>query len=242
MKIKSRLIILIIIGAAVFSYFYSEEVYSFYLNFYYTRIKKVDRKDMLKKAETMFREKRYEELREYLRTLTVLYPDNRELRLMEGLTLIRLGEKNRGTDLILYHMGEEELPRAALEEITEALYERGFYREIIDLMGTRDPGASEQIRFAYGMSLFRDGQYGRAVKQLQEAIRQGRSDDQVHRYLGLAYGRVGDLESAEKYLEHARNLNYYDRDIIRDLVEVYRRRGKYDEAGRLARYLSRFRR
>ncbi len=242
MKFRNRFILLIIAGTVALSYFYSEEVYSFYINFYYTRIKGVNKEEMLKKAEGMFREKRYEELKKYLRTLIILYPDNRELKLMEGLTYIRLGEKTRGADLILYHIGDGPLPRAALEEVAQVLYERELYREIIDLMETQDPGATQNTRFVYGMSLYHAGRYGEAVEQLRGAVRAGRTDDRVHRYLGLSYARMDDLNNAIKYLEHARNLNYYNRAIIRDLIEVYRKKGRYDDAERLLRYLNRFKR
>jgi tetratricopeptide (TPR) repeat protein len=238
-NLKNYLIFIILVGAVVLSYFYSGDVYSYYMRYYYEKIRGQSTEQQLQKAREMYDNHDYEKLRDELKTLTMVYPDNRELKKLEGLTLIKLGEPGKGAELILAASDGERMPEKLLEETVSALFEKKMYRDIIINFKKNSPGGNPNLLFRYGVSLYETGDYERAVGCLKRALNGGKTDYEIYHYLGLAFEKSGDTRASLPYLEHARNMNADDPDVGLSLANAYRKLGRYNEAAKIMRKIRR---
>lgn len=238
-RIGNYLIFIIITGAAAFSYFHSQEVYSWYMRTYYEKIRGTGLDGQIRKAEEMYGAREYDKLRDHLKPLIMTYPENQELKKLDGRALIKLGRLREGADLILTATEGGRMPEKLLEETTGALFEKKMYRDITNLFRKNTPGDNPGLLYLYGVSLYETGRFNEAVRHLKRALDRGKSGYQTCQYLGLAYDKNGDTRAAVRYLERARDLNREDPDIGMALANAYRKLGRYDDAARTMRTIKR---
>jgi tetratricopeptide (TPR) repeat protein len=234
-NIKGYLIFLIIVGAGVYSYFHSQEVYSYYMRIYYEKILGITVEQQVSKAEQLYAGREYEKLKNNLKELLMVYPENRDLRRLQGLTFIKLGERSKGAETILAASDDAPIPEKMLEETARSLYEQGQYRDIVRVLEKRGPGTNPNLLFYYGVALYETGSYARAADNLKKAISEGRTDYEAYHYEGMALYKKGETRAALPFLEHARNMNAEDHEVARSLANTYRKLGRYDDAARILR-------
>lgn len=238
-RISNYLILILIAGAGAYSYFHSREVYSWYMRTYYEKIRGIDVGTQIRNAEEMYRTGEYERLSGLLKTLIMTYPDNRELKKLEGRCLIRLGRPSEGADLILTAAGGERMPERLLIETTTALFEKRMYRDITRLFRNNTPGGNAGLLYMHGVALYEAGRFTEAARNLKGAFERGRNGSDASLYLGRAYDMAGETRAALPYLERARRLNREDPDIVMALANAYRKLGRFDDAARTMRAINR---
>lgn len=228
-------VLIILIGSALYSYFNSREIYTFWMRTYYEKVRGQSIEVLARTAREMYDSKRYRQAVEYLRPIMMVYPDNREFMRIRGLALLRLGESRSGSDAILSATDGEVMPEKLLEETVRALFENRQYREIIRLFKTNHPGDNPNLLYHYGLSLYNTGDYTGAVRQLKKAVDEGRTDREAYHCLALAYDKTGNIRLALPLLERAFEMNETDRDVARSLAGTYRKLGRYQDAARILR-------
>jgi tetratricopeptide (TPR) repeat protein len=233
--VKNYLIFFIIVGAGALSYFHSTEVYTFYMRTYYEKIRGQSVEQQVKIANAMYDNRRFAELKEYLHTRIMVYPGNMDMKKLDGLARIKLGEDSKGIDMLLTASGSERMPEKLLEETVGQLSEQHRYRDIIEIFRKNNPGDNPGLLYQYGVALFETGNTAGAIRELKKAVDEGRTDYEAYHYLGRAYVKNGDFREALPCLEHARDLNEDDPDVTRSLADVYRALGRYNDAARLLR-------
>ncbi len=229
------LIFLILIGAGVYSYFNSQEVYSGIMKAYYEKIRGMSVEEQVRRAEELYTKSEYEKLKKRLRDLLMVYPDNRDLIRLQGLTLIKLGQRSRGAESILSLSDEEAIPEEILDETVHSLYEQRQYRDIVRIFLRRSPGRKSNLLFYYGAALHETGEYAKASDNLRKAITEGRTDYETYHYAGKALYKKGDTRASLPFLERARAMNGEDNDVARSLADAYRKLGRYDDAAKILR-------
>jgi tetratricopeptide (TPR) repeat protein len=234
-SIKRYLVFFILIGAGFYSYFHSQEVYSYYMKIYYEKIRGLTVEQNVSRAEELYANHEYDKLKVYLKDLTMAYPENRELLRLQGLTLIKLGEGSKGAESILAASDGEAIPEKMLEETVQSLHEQKQYRDIIRVFRERSPGANPNLLYFYGVALFETGSYAKASDYLKKAVTEGRTDYEAYHYTGRALDKKGDTRASLPYLERARNMNEEDHDVARSLASAYRRLGRYNDAAKILR-------
>jgi Flp pilus assembly protein TadD len=106
---------------------------------------------------------------------------------------------------------------------------------------TRDEGGftiSERVRVAAGVRAdfetalrrLEQQQYESGIALLVEVTQAAPDVTTPHIDLGIAYGRVGDLERAEESIKRALELNPRHPVALNELGIVYRRTGRFEEA------------
>ncbi len=234
-KIKNYLIFFILAGAGVYSYFHSQEVYSFYMRIYYEKVRGLTIEQQVSKAEELYTSHEYEKLKKYLKELMMVYPENRDLQNLQGLNLIKLGERSKGAEAILAASDDEPIPEKMLEDTIRSLHEQRQFRDIIRVFQKKGPGTNPNLLYYYGVALHETGNYAKAAEYLKKAIVEGRTDYEAYHYTGMALEKKGDTRAALPYLEHARNMNEEDNDVTRSLANAYRKLGRYDDAAKILR-------
>jgi len=234
-SIKKYLIPILILGAAALSYFYSGDVYAWYMRTYYEKIRGQSIEQQLHKARELYQNHEYEKLRDQLARLTMVYPENSELKKLEGLTLIKLGRLREGAELILSASEGERIPEKLLETTVNALYEEKMYRDILIVFKKNNPGGNSNLNFWYGVSLYETGGYARSVVYLKRALDRGKTGYEIHHYIGMALEKSGDTRASLPYLERARSLNMDDPDVGFSLANAYRKLGRFNDAAKIMR-------
>lgn len=236
---KKLIIIMILAGSAAYSYFHSEEVYHYYLTTYYFKVKKHTRESLMKEADILYKENKYHDLEDYLEKLMVVYPDDFELRKAAAMNYMKLEQRDRAADMILSIKEKTGIPDEMFEGTVESLYDRGFYKEIADIMRHRGSD-NPNILFYYGISLYSLGDNNRSIQTLKQAINNGKTDFLPYYHVGLAYERMKQYPDALHYYREAWTRKYRDNDVNRSLVRVYRVMGKYDEASKMLRLMKKW--
>ncbi|HOD15956.1 MAG TPA: tetratricopeptide repeat protein [Spirochaetota bacterium] len=227
------------IAIAITAYFYNAEGYSFFMRTYYEKVLGMSVEQQVREAEVMYDNRRYAELKEYLHPRILVYPDTMAFKKLDGLARIKLGEPVKGIDMLLTAAGSERMPVKLLEETVGQLFEMKRYRDIIELFTINDPGGNPNLHYQYGIALFETGNMAGAVRELNLAIDEGRTDYEAYHYLGRAHAKSGNIRLALPHLEHAHSLNEDDPDVTRSLADAYRALGRYNEAARLLRSIRR---
>jgi tetratricopeptide (TPR) repeat protein len=233
--LKNYVIFFMIAGAGALSYFYSTEVYTFYMQTFYEKILGQSVEQQVAIAEGMYENRQYAELKDYLHSRVMVYPDNMDMKKLDGLARIKLGEEKRGIDMLLTASGSERMPEKLLVETVGQLFEQGRYRDIIEIFRKNSPGDNPGLLYQYGVALFETGNTAGAIRELKKAMDEGRTDYEAYHYLGRAYAKQGDYRAALPYLERAHDLNDNDPDVTRSLADAYRALGRYKDSARLLR-------
>jgi len=202
---------------------------------YYEKIRGQSIENQVSTAKTMYENRQYAELKDYLHTRVMVYPDNMEMRKLDGLARINLGEELKGTEMVLTASGSERMPEKLLVETVGRLFEQARFKDIIEIFRKNSPGDNPVLLYQYGVALFETGNTDNAVRELKKAVDRGRTDYEAYHYLGRAYFKKGDLRTALPCLERAHDLNVEDMDVTRSLADLYRALGRYNESARLLR-------
>ncbi len=228
-----------IAGIAITAYFYNAEGYSFFMSTYYEKFLGQSVEQQIEAGETMYENRQFAELKEYLHPRILVYPDIMAFKKLDGLARIKLGEPIKGIDMLLTAAGTERMPGKLLGETVGHLFEMRRYKDIIEIFKSNDPGGNPTLHYQYGVALFETGNMAGSVRQLKQAIDGGRTDYEAYHYLGRAHAGSGNMRMALPYFERAHNLNENDPDVTRSLADAYRALGRYDEAARLLRSIRR---
>jgi tetratricopeptide (TPR) repeat protein len=234
-SINKYLIPIMVLGAAALSYFYSGEVYSWYMRTYYEKIRGQSIEQQINKARDMYQNHEYEKLRDQLARLTMAYPENSELKKLEGLTLIKLGRQREGAELILSASEGGRMPEKLLEATVNALFKEQMYRDILIVFRKNNPGGNPNLLYWYGVSLYETGGYARSAVYLKKALDRGNTGYKVYHYTGMALEKSGDTRASLPYLERARKLNMDDPDVGFSLANAYRKLGRFNDAAKIMR-------
>ena len=234
-NVKGYLVFLILVMAGVYSYFHSQEVYSGYMKIYYEKIRGLTIEEQVGRAEQLYANREYAKVKANLKDLIMVYPDNRDLIRLQGLTLIKLGERSKGAESILSASDDGAIPEKMIEETVHSLHEQQQYRDIVRIFQDKSPGTNPNLLYYHGVALFETGNYPKASENLKKAIKEGRTDYEAYHYAGKALYKKGETRASLPYLEQARNINGEDHDVARSLAATYRKLGRYDDAARILR-------
>lgn len=230
---------ILLIASASVSFFYSSEIYRFHLKTYYRFVKKLDYNAMMTRARELYRAEKYQELRDYLKNMALIYDDRVELKRMQGMTLIKLGEERKGLDMIVTTINLDKVDPAFLHRLAELMYQYRLYQDLVSLIEKNGYGNDYSLLFYNGVSLVKTGKPAQAlghllkVKKLGEYSLAGDRQFDLNFYLGSACEETGDLNGSLTYYLLARDLNPRDSELIKALVRIYRKKGMLKEAEKL---------
>ncbi len=233
-KIKNKLIFLLLAATVALSVVYSRELYLLYITTYYTRIKKETLDTSLANARKLYAKEKYGELESYIERLQVMYPDNTELKRLQGFSAIKLGRRLEGARIVVRTLAPGE-DIANIAGIVEIFYEEEQYADIVDLLARRNLSGDRYLIQIYGAALFHEKDCARAVHQLTEAIRLGAGDLNIRLYRGLCLEETGRLDEAIADIEEAYRMDPVRKDVQQALVRAYRKARRFEQAERLIR-------
>jgi tetratricopeptide (TPR) repeat protein len=234
-NLKNYIVFLILVMAGVLPYFYSREIYGFYMKVYYETILGQSMEEQLRAAEKLYEEHEYTRLKNYLKDRVVAYPENNEFKKLDGLALIKLGNPRKGTDMIITASDGGQMPEKLLEETVNSLGEQKMYRDIIIVFKKNEAGRNPNLLYWYGIALYETGDYTRALANLKRAVDGGRTDYRAYLYLGKAYYRTGDARAALPCLERSSDMIGDDPEAAMALAQTLRKLGRYAEAEKTMR-------
>jgi len=240
MKAKN-FVLLLLISTAALSFFYSREIYRFHLQAYYRYYKKLRYDDMLSRARELYKHEKFRELDEYLKTMTRVFDESQEVRRLQGMNLMKLGDERRGIDLVVSTINWEKIEPAFLGRITELMFGYKLYQDIVSVIDKNGHGEDYSILLYYGVSLVKTGKSRASLDYLLKARKLGEysfiPDRQfdLYYYLGSAYENTGNLDSSLVFYNSAWALNPRDPELKKALLRIYRKKGMYKEAEKLIR-------
>ncbi|HOO73479.1 MAG TPA: hypothetical protein PK926_17090 [Spirochaetota bacterium] len=229
-------IILLSAGTAAVSYFYSRDIYSFWLKAYYVHYKKCTREQMIEEAYRVMKLKDPAALKEYTNKLVLVYPDSDQARLMNGIALLRSGETEQGLALIVSSIDGVKLPGALIDESVSALYKEKYYAEIVSIMQGRK-SLNAETNYYYGRALYEMKSYVRAFAQLKIAHDQGQGGDDLYYYLAVCSDKSGKRGDALAFMKRAWELAPDVDRNAQGLIDLYRRAGMQEQAEKVVRKL-----
>ena len=183
----------------------------------------------------MYENRRYAELKEYLHPGSSSIPIPWHSRSWTASRGSSSASRSKGSTCSLPRPGASACPSSSSKRPSAISLKCGDTRTLSRYSNTNNPGGNPALLYQYGVALFETGNTGRAVRQLNKAIDEGRTDYEAYHYLGRAYARSGNLRLALPCLEHAQNLNEDDPDVTRSLADAYRALGRYEDSARLLR-------
>jgi len=232
-RIFKTLVFFSIIGLFAASYFYSMDVYRFYITAYYKKYRHTTMEDIKRKSSQLLEEKNYEQLESYLRDIIIVFPHDLDIIRIAGQCYMRMGKKSEGADLIVASLEGADITREELEKVLAELMQQGYYGEIV---GIRNMGLDRKdagLHFVYGKSLYKIKNYREAYKELIMAREQGMDDVDLLYYLGVTSDNMGNVKEALSFLEEAKKLSDQDPQINNALIDMYRKTGQYEKAAEL---------
>ncbi len=230
MKFRYILIILLLSGTIAGSFFASEPLYRFYLQFWFRDVKNVTPADIEKRALHLYDGKEYDALARYLDRMTIAFSQDKRVLKIAGIYFIRIKQGERGAELIAAALDGNGVPGKELREAISILFQGKYYGDIEAILRKRKPLTDADLQYYYGISLLKTGMFQEAVVSLKNAYRAGYHDSDSLLFLSRALVKTGDLEEAEKYLEMAHRKDHLNHAVTSALADVYRKRGKLKEA------------
>jgi tetratricopeptide (TPR) repeat protein len=227
--------IIVVLVSAVISYFYSREIYFYYIETYYLTIKKENPDNSAKRAWHLYRDKNYSELKDYLNIILYLFPDSREIKKIAGLYHIEAGNSEEGARLILSILSNKDPDRRSLAKSIEILFQKGLYIDIIEELSRFRIDDDLELTFIKGVSLYKLERYRDALRYLLASRELGNNSFEVYYYLGLVYEKLRRYNDSIKSLLRAGELNSVNRDVTGALIRLYQKNGQYNMAERLLR-------
>lgn len=230
MKFRYIFIILLLAGAVGGSFYASEPLYRFYLQFWYREVKSVTPADMEKKALSLYDTKEYEALSRYLDRMTIVYSQDKRVLKTAGIYFIRMKQRMKGAELLAAALDGNDISGKDLREAIQVLFEEKYYGDIEAILRKKSPFTDPDLQYYYGISLLKTGNFRGAVLSLKKAYRAGYHDAETLHFLSRALVQHGNLEEAERYLEIAHAKDPLNHAVTSSLADVYRKRGKLKEA------------
>ncbi len=232
---RFKIILLFLIATAVTSYFFHDQVYHQFYRIYYTYVQKSGESSILKKAERLYEEKRYIELQKYLEKRLILYPHSRPLKRLAAKGYLKTGDRNRAARLLLESLEDPQKEISVFKQALDLLYQEKWYGDVVAAMRNYPALKDADLCALYGVSLYKTGRYGEALKYLLIAEKEGSLDHEVYHNAGLIYERQNRLPQATAYLEKAFRLNPLDRSLRQSLIRVYTQQKMFTKAESLLR-------
>lgn len=242
--IKPRLIlpVLIVVTILALSFFYSREVYSFYMQIYYGLIKADEYELYIHKAEELYQAEENRAFEKLITRLLAGYPGRRGPSVLAGQYYLKNGNFSRGARLLSEALTGTGEDRELLGVLVPELYKSKMYSDIVAIVSVYTP---QEIRymgglsFYYGVALYHREKYAEAEVYLTHAEKMSARNDLFHylaltkEKLALSYPGEGGLvylEGAAFYMKMA--LAGYEQDpvILGDYVRILKKLGRVDEA------------
>lgn len=232
---KKLIFLLVISGIVYGSYRYSAPVYNFFLKAYYVHFKKENEPELSKHASRLYDEKKYEESRKLAQAGARIFPESFAIRKILGLSMIKLGERKKGGELIVSAIGENRLSAAELAVVSDILYEDENYGDLIPLLMRSGVDGDPVLQFYLGASFFKSGEYKKSLAYLSAARRAGKTGFEINYILGLSYEKNRMYKESAAALEEAHHYNDRAHDLNRALARVYSKLGRYSDAEKIVR-------
>lgn len=233
---KFRYIFLVaLVLSAILSFVFSMPIYRFYLRTYHITFRGETRESSVKHALKLFNEKKYSELKGYLTSLIILFPDNADLKLMQGLVFIREGHTEQGAGLLLDSLNSTSPNRKLLYKAVRILFKAQAYADIASELGRFDIEDDSELLYYRGVSVLKTGKPKNAFQILSKAERAGKRNAAIYYYLGLCAEQIGEKKEALGFLIRARHKNPLDQEIKKALARMYQLNGLLGKSERILR-------
>jgi len=234
---KNKFLIFIFLTAlTVFvSVRYTADLKKFYVRTWYLQIKKMTPDTALKKARALYKKKEYEKLRDYCDDIMELYPDNREIKNLGGMALLKLGDHSAGAQLLLASIEDPGDNPELFKKVLIILFKERHYGDITAALAEYPVRSDTGLLYIYGVSLLHQGDTKKGLRYLRQSEERGNINFKVYYYLGLAHNRLGNAEKAREYLEEALRINPLDNETRKLLIATYTTLKQFRNAERLLR-------
>jgi len=220
-------------GTFFISYFYHAEVYRFLLDQYYSRA--YPDRSYMGRALKLYETGKYAELKEFCEPLIFVYSGDNELKRLAGMNYIRLGEELKGAELYASAI-DGETGGFDAAKVIKILYYNRSYGDLLAFYNRRILVDNMDMAYYYGVSLLMMERADEALVMLESAMRSGFSDRRgLYYHMGLACEKKRDNRRAEEFLVKAYEAGPADDEIVRALVRVFSKTGKYESAELLLR-------
>jgi tetratricopeptide (TPR) repeat protein len=230
--VRTIIIIFLVASSAAFSYFYSEEVYTFYVKTWYTFKGKPDKSKHLQELMTLQKRGEWSNLSQETRIHTILYPDDAACHIVVARAYnVR---KNPAGAALSYRraLKGKNLSRDLEYEALHYLYQERYFGDLVFYLQPRESQLSGRYLTILGASYYETGKYYKALKALYRAGRGGASYDHSL-YYGLSYLKLKEYPKASHWLKKAFSLNPGDDRVVRNLIAAYRGAGEYSKADKV---------
>lgn len=234
MKFRYIFLIVAILSGAV-SFFFSRQIHSFYLTTYYVTLKGETRESSEKHAMKLFRKKKYSKLKGYVSSLSIIFPDSTDLKLLEGLVLIKEGHTERGAGLLLNSLNTDSEDRKLLYEAVRILFRAKAYADIAFELSRFDVEDDSELLYYWGVSILKTGKPEKALQVLTRSEIAGKRNAAIYYYLGLSAEQNGKKKEALTYMIKARHKNPLDQEIKKSLARIYKLNGLFSKSERILR-------
>ncbi|HPD79368.1 MAG TPA: hypothetical protein PLH88_13210, partial [Spirochaetota bacterium] len=185
---KKFLLIVIIVAIIAFSYKESFLVHRFYVKSFYTIF--YTEEGVVQKAWELYNKGEYRRLEKFLDRVTEVYLTNNELKKIAGLNYIKLGQKEKGAELIASSMENGSIQLDELMKILESLFENKYYGEIIYFYDKNILRNNANCAFYYGASLYHSNRYSEAIQTLNFSRANGYRGDRIDFYSGITLEKM----------------------------------------------------
>jgi tetratricopeptide (TPR) repeat protein len=214
------------------SYYFSQPVYRFYLTAYYLQVRKFTPETVRKHTEELLREKRHDECDSFLRSMLIVFFNDRSVIRTAGKAYMQMGKKQEGIALMVSAIDAGEMSAAELKQTLPELLEQGYYPEIKSLVRGRND-LDEECRFIHGVALYRTGEHEKAAAQLRKALEEGYAGESADFYLAMSLDKINRVNESIPFMEKAYKRDTADRNIRQELARLYRKAGHYEKAAKL---------
>jgi len=256
---------LVIAMTAIVSYANSDAVYTFYLQAWYLKVKKLTPHDAIAHAEYIrkgyekdlasakgsaagdsVREEYYRSMDDYIDTVFRVFslrepaeetPGRLSLLRYAGSYYLERNEYVRGSALVLESMGDRVVPRDGplFVKVMRTLYEHRMYSDVALRLGRGGYPPAAELDYIHGMSLYRLGRHSDAAKYLHQADNASWRGDDVPLALATCYRSMKLYSEAVPYARRALADDPKDRNARSLLVDLLVKTNQTKEAEKISR-------
>ncbi len=235
-KIVILMVILLLSGLLFLGF--RHEVANFYNKISYTLwgdIHKVE-----KKLETLYSSGQFREILEIYRSNEAQYKSSDFINRLVLLSLVKLNNQERAASLFLSLADfglSPAFPVNGLVKIPDFLYVRKNYGDLAHLYDLGIGKGDVNFSFYYGASLYEVDRVREAEKMLSYAFENGYIGADINYYMALIWEKKRNFDRAIFFMSRAHLYNRKDRDILINLIRLYRKKGDYKGAESILRLL-----
>lgn len=233
---KKAIVIMLIVGSIVISYFYSHEVYRLHMKTYYTIFKGYEYKSMMKKAHEMYKNNEHNKLHDFLKVIILIYNNSPEAAQLMGMNMIKRGDRKRGVEVIVSSLDGGTFDQRIIRETIVELYRQKLYGDINDVAKKNLHGNDYLVDLYHGISLYHLKMYRKALRVLKKSEASGKGEftsglkADLYFYIALSHEELGKLDKALKNLNRADKLSPSGKRTGEAMVRTYRKLGDYHKA------------